>query len=60
MAVGHRADPNALAALNSLVKSLEDQLTTNKFLTGVIIFILFFYLYLFFDKYKTNNLYNIF
>ncbi|KAH8261566.1 hypothetical protein KR044_011192 [Drosophila immigrans] len=34
MAVGHRADPNALPVLNTLVKKLNDCLQTSPFLAG--------------------------
>lgn len=34
MAVGHRADPNALPVLNSLVKKLNDSLVSAPFLAG--------------------------
>ncbi|XP_023160349.2 methionine--tRNA ligase, cytoplasmic [Drosophila hydei] len=34
MAVGHRADPNALPVLNGLVKKLNDCLSTSPFLAG--------------------------
>lgn len=34
MGVGHRADPNALPVLNSLVKKLNDHLKKNEFLCG--------------------------
>jgi len=34
MSIGHRVDPNAKAALNSLVKSLDDTLKTSAYLTG--------------------------
>lgn len=34
MAVGHRADPNALPVLNSLVKKLNDSLENTPFLAG--------------------------
>lgn len=34
MSIGHRVDPNAKVALNSLVKLLDDTLKKSKFLTG--------------------------